>query len=62
MFTKGKALSPSAYLLMWSSCHLVTSPPPVHYQHLLLKQIKSLDRENKAYMEHTGMYYEPVAN
>ncbi len=27
----------------------------------LIEQIKSLDDENKACMEHTGRYYEPVA-
>ena len=28
----------------------------------LIEQIKSLDGETKACMEHTGRYYEPVAN
>ena len=42
--------------------------PPCHIPHTqsainaLIEQIKSLDEETKVCMEHTGRYYEPVAN
>lgn len=53
MFPKEKVLSPSAGPAMWFLCRPAIS---------LIEQIKSLDGETKACMEHTGRYYEPVAN
>ena len=60
MFPKEKVLSPSADPTMWFSCRPVISHTPSPLS--IIKQIKSLDEETKACMEHTGKHYEPVAN
>lgn len=61
MFPKEKALSLSADPEMWSICRPAISHilSPLS---TLIKRIKGLDGETKACMEHTGRYYEPVAN
>ena len=59
--SKGKSAVLSIDQATWCLWHLVMFPTQSSLS-ALIEQIKSLDGEVKVCMEHTGRYYEPVAN